>query len=95
LVKGIEPIATNHKYCATKTISMPSAMKGKKYKYCVFCGKKRAFGPWKLMRPNHGVCDSCIDRPNFTSLIEKWENEKATLDQIIQDATKDFQEDSA
>ncbi len=82
----------NHKYSDAKTKFIANAMKGKKYKICVFCGKKRAFGPWKLMRPDHGVCSSCIDRDNFTTLIEKWEQKHYKLDQIIEDATRDFRE---
>ena len=72
---------------------MPNVMKGKKYKICVFCGKKRAHGPWKLMKPHHGVCGSFIDNvANFGSLIEKWEKNNYTLQDIIQDGNKAYRE---
>ena len=53
-------------------------MKGKKYKICIRCGKKRAYGPWKALRPNHGICSSCLDLSdtNVEELIEGWKKKK-------------------
>lgn len=73
--------------------SVPNIMKGKRYKICVFCGKKRAHGPYPLMKPNHAVCSSCIDNmPNYGSLMDKWEDGKYKLEDIIKDATKEYRE---
>jgi len=57
---------------------MANAMKGKKYKICIRCGKKRAYGPWKALRPNHGICSSCLDLSdtNVEELIEGWKKKK-------------------
>jgi hypothetical protein len=71
----------------------PNIMKGQHYKICVFCGKKRAYGPYPLMKPNHAVCSSCIDNmPNFASLMDKWEDGKYKLEDIINEASKEYRE---
>jgi hypothetical protein len=44
------------------------------------------------MKPDHGVCSCCIDNENFASLMRKWEENNYKLEQIIEDATKEYRE---
>jgi len=65
---------------------MTNAMKGREYKECIFCGKKRGFGPYSYIKP-YAVCNSCIDIvKSYSSLIDKWMKRRTPLNQKIKEA---------
>lgn len=88
-----QPLGINKsKYHDVGTDFMTNAMKGRKYKECIFCGKKYGFGPYPFIRP-YAVCSSCIDNvTSYSSLMDRWQDRKMPLDQKIKEAKKAYRE---
>lgn len=75
-----------------KSREMVNVMKGKEYKKCAYCDKKKAHGPHPFMKP-YAVCSYCIDHiPTYSSDLDKWQQGKIPLDQILNEAHKKYQE---
>ena len=71
---------------------MTNAMKGREYKECIFCGKKRGFGPYPFIKP-YAVCSSCIDIVlSYSSLMDKWKRGTIPLDKKVKEARKAYRE---
>jgi hypothetical protein len=67
-------------------------MKGKEYKKCVYCDKKKAHGPYPFMKP-YAVCSSCVDNiPSFSSDVDRWRETRTPLDQILREAHETYQQ---